>query len=72
MNEAASCDVFDAYTDAGRNFVDTADVYSGGRSEEMPGSFIAVRGLRDQIVLATKAGFSMGQGLLAGNGAKHL
>ncbi|GAA3600176.1 aldo/keto reductase [Kineosporia mesophila] len=38
--------------DAGVNFVDTADVYSGGVSEEIVGK--ALKGRRDQIVLATK------------------
>ncbi len=71
--EDASRAVFNAYVDAGGNFVDTADVYASGRSEEMLGSFIAERGLRDQIVVATKAGFATGKGLLAGgNGARHL
>ena len=71
--EGGSRAVFNAYVDAGGNFVDTADVYSGGRSEEMLGSFIAERGLRDQIVVATKAGFAAGNGVHAGgNGAKHL
>lgn len=46
--------IFDAYVESGGNFVDTADIYSGGRSEEMLGSFIADAGLRDRIVLATK------------------
>ncbi len=71
--EDGSRAVFNAYVDAGGNFVDTADVYSSGRSEEMLGGFIAERVLRDQIVLATKAGFAAGQGPHAGgNGAKHL
>lgn len=65
--------VFDAYLEAGGNFIDTADVYSGGRSEEMLGGFMAEGGLRDRIVVATKAGFAAGQGVHAGgNGAKHL
>ena len=38
--------------DAGINFVDTADVYSGGVSEEIVGE--ALRGRRDDVVLATK------------------
>jgi aryl-alcohol dehydrogenase-like predicted oxidoreductase len=50
--------VFDAYVDAGGNFVDTADVYSSGRSEELLGRFIAERNLRDRIVLATKYAFN--------------
>jgi aryl-alcohol dehydrogenase-like predicted oxidoreductase len=71
--EDGSRAVFNAYVEAGGNFVDTADVYSGGRSEEMLGGFIAERGVRDQIVVATKAGFAAGQYPHAGgNGAKHL
>ena len=70
--EAESRAVFDAYVAAGGNFVDTADVYSGGRSEEMLGAFIAERGLRDDIVIATKSGFSTGRPLRGGNGAKHI
>ncbi len=72
-DEAASAAVFHAYVEAGGNFVDTADVYAGGRSEEILGRFIAERNLRDKIVIATKAGFAAGQGVHAGgNGAKHL
>ncbi|MGI4764548.1 MAG: aldo/keto reductase [Janthinobacterium lividum] len=72
-NEAGSRAVFDAYLELGGNFIDTADVYSGGRSEELLGGFIAERGLRDRLVLATKAGFSTGAGPhQGGNGAKHL
>lgn len=72
-DEAASRAIFDAYVEAGGNFVDTADVYAGGLSETMLGGFIAERGLRDRIVLATKAGFSTGPGPHAGGGgAKHL
>ena len=72
-DEAASRAVFNAYVEAGGNFVDTADVYSGGRSEEWLGGFIAARNLRDQVVVATKGGFASGQGPHAGgNGAKHL
>ncbi len=71
--EDGSRAVFNAYVEAGGNFIDTADVYSSGRSEEMLGGFIADRGLRDRIVIATKAGFAAGQGPHAGgNGAKHL
>lgn len=71
--KAESSAVFRAYTEAGGNFVDTADVYAGGRSEEMLGELIAEHGLRHQIVVATKAGFAAGPGPQAGgNGAKHL
>jgi len=65
--------VFDAYVEAGGNLVDTADVYAGGRSEEMMGAMIADRGLRDSMVVATKSGFSAGKGPHAGgNGARHV
>jgi aryl-alcohol dehydrogenase-like predicted oxidoreductase len=73
MDEAEAAAVFDAYHEAGGNFVDTADVYAGGRSEEMLGRLIAERKLREQIVLATKAGFAAGEGVhTGGNGAKHI
>jgi aryl-alcohol dehydrogenase-like predicted oxidoreductase len=71
--ETASRDVFNAYLEAGGNFIDTADVYSGGRCEEMLGQFIAERALRQHVVLATKSGFAVGQGPHAGgNSAKHI
>src|ERR1700744_1046520 len=44
--------------DAGINFVDTADRYSGGESEEIVGK--ALRGRRDDVVLATKVNGPMG------------
>ena len=44
----------------GINFVDTADMYSDGESEEIVGK--ALRGRRDQVVLATKVHFQMGAG----------
>jgi aryl-alcohol dehydrogenase-like predicted oxidoreductase len=49
-----------AAIDAGVNFVDTADVYSAGGSEEIVGKALA--GRRDRVVLATKVHGSMGQG----------
>jgi aryl-alcohol dehydrogenase-like predicted oxidoreductase len=59
--EAASFAVLDAYTAAGGNFVDTADVYpvwapgcSGGESETILGRWLATRGNRDSMVIATK------------------
>src|SRR5882672_4283642 len=44
--------------DAGINFVDTADVYSGGESEEIVGK--ALKGRRDDVVLASKVHYPMG------------
>ena len=46
--------------DAGINFFDTANVYSRGRSEEITGELL--RGHRDDVVVATKIRFSMGEG----------
>ena len=57
--------IFDAYVDAGGNFIDTADAYANGRSEELIGGYVAQRGLRDKVVLATK--FTMSMGAYAGN-----
>ena len=62
-DEAESFAVLDAYVAAGGNFVDTADGYSqwvpghrGGESEEIVGRWMAARGTRGQIVVATKVG----------------
>src|ERR1700736_7088326 len=45
--------------DAGINFIDTADVYSAGESEEIVGKALA-GGRRENVVLATKVHASMG------------
>jgi len=47
--------IIDASLDAGINFIDTADVYNEGRSEETLGN--ALKGRMDQVVLATKFSF---------------
>lgn len=44
--------IFDAYSDAGGNFIDTADVYQFGQSEEIVGDLL--QGRREDFVLATK------------------
>src|SRR6266404_3986664 len=56
-NKDESKAVFDAYVNAGGNFLDTADGYTAGTSEKFVGEFI--RGQRDQFVVATK--FSLNQ-----------
>ena len=73
-SDEVSKDIFNTYIDAGGNVVDTADVYSGGRSEELVGKFIAERKLRDRVVLATKFGFNAERGNphAGGNGRKHI
>ncbi|MEU1119127.1 MULTISPECIES: aldo/keto reductase [unclassified Streptomyces] len=62
-DRAASFAVLDAYTAAGGNFIDTADVYSawvdgnqGGESETLVGEWLAERGNRSDVVIATKVG----------------
>jgi aryl-alcohol dehydrogenase-like predicted oxidoreductase len=49
-----------AALDQGINFIDTADMYSAGESEEIVGE--ALRGRRDDVVLSTKVHFQMGEG----------
>lgn len=66
--------IFDAYVDAGGNFLETADVYSGGESEAMLGRFLAASGRRDRMVIATKSGFPRTEGnpLAGGNSARNI
>ncbi|MEU5116100.1 aldo/keto reductase [Streptomyces longwoodensis] len=74
-DEAASFAVLDAYTAAGGNFLDTADSYSawvdgnsGGESETIIGKWLASRGKRDDVVIATKVSQHPDyQGLTAAN-----
>jgi aryl-alcohol dehydrogenase-like predicted oxidoreductase len=60
-DEATSCAILDRFVDAGGNFVDTADVYGGGASEEVVGRWLAGRS-RDELVLATKVRYPSGPG----------
>jgi aryl-alcohol dehydrogenase-like predicted oxidoreductase len=53
--------IIHAALDAGINFVDTADMYSAGESEEIVGK--ALKGRRDDAILASKCHFQMGEGL---------
>jgi aryl-alcohol dehydrogenase-like predicted oxidoreductase len=66
-DERQSFDVLDAYAAAGGNFIDTADVYSawvpghsGGESERIIGRWMAARGTRNRMVIATKVGMAPG------------
>jgi aryl-alcohol dehydrogenase (NADP+) len=62
-DEQQSYKVLDAYVAAGGNFIDTANIYADGASEEIIGRWMASRGNRDQIVLATKVGMGSDAGL---------
>ncbi|MDQ0801330.1 aldo/keto reductase [Arthrobacter sp. SLBN-112] len=60
-SEEDSHAILDSYFAAGGNFIDTADVYSAGTSEEIIGRWLAQRpALRDTAVIATKGRFPMG------------
>ncbi len=62
-DEATAHVVLDKAFAAGINFIDTADVYGqDGLSERVIGNWLTARGVRDQIVLATKFRFTMGEG----------
>jgi aryl-alcohol dehydrogenase (NADP+) len=64
IDEERSFAVLDAYVQAGGNFIDTADIYGRrgpdgiGASERILGRWIAARGNRDELVIATKVGMS--------------
>ena len=55
--------------DRGINFVDTADMYSDGESEQITGK--ALKGRRDDVVLATKVHFPMGEGRNRGGNSRR-
>ncbi len=69
-DEQTSYEVMDAFVDAGGNFLDTADIYTswagdasyGGKTEEIMGRWMKVRGNRQKVVLATKVRGSMWEG----------
>jgi aryl-alcohol dehydrogenase-like predicted oxidoreductase len=69
IDEASSFRVLDRAFDNGLTFIDTADIYSrwvpghtGGESETIIGRWFARSGRRDQVIIATKVGFDMGDG----------
>jgi aryl-alcohol dehydrogenase-like predicted oxidoreductase len=71
-DEQASHRLLDRFVDAGGNFIDTADVYAGGASEEILGRWLA-RQRRDELVIATKLFWNTGPGPNDhGAGRKHI
>lgn len=58
MDADAARKVLHQAWDLGAHTIDTADIYAGGRAEEVVGEIIA--GRRDQLVICTKAGFRVG------------
>jgi len=73
-DEGACRELFNHYVDAGGNFFDTADAYTGGKSEELLGKFVAERQLRDRVVIASKFTFNTepGNPNAGGNGRKNI
>ncbi len=70
VDEKTSFAILDAFVDAGFNGLDTADSYSrwvpghtGGESETIIGNWVKSSGKRDKIVIATKVGSDMGEGI---------
>jgi aryl-alcohol dehydrogenase-like predicted oxidoreductase len=83
VDEAGAVKVLDAYAEAGGNFIDTADCYSswsasmggppnaGGVAEEIVGRWLAARGNRDDMVVATKVRAAMGESFSQGRSTVH-
>ncbi|MCC9136146.1 aldo/keto reductase [Pontibacter silvestris] len=70
INEETSFKLLDAFLDADFNCIDTADVYSrwasgnnGGDSEAIIGKWLKQRSNRDKVIIATKVGSEMGEGM---------
>jgi len=69
IDDKKSFEILDAFTGAGFNFIDTADVYSrwapgneGGESETIIGNWLKKNNNRENVILATKVGSDMGNG----------
>jgi aryl-alcohol dehydrogenase-like predicted oxidoreductase len=69
-DKATSFAILDAALEAGINAIDTADVYNrfmpggqGGESETIIGEWMKDRGVRDRVVIITKGGLPMGEGM---------
>ncbi len=71
-DDATSWAIMDASLEAGINFIDTANVYGqDGLSEKIVGRWMKDRGARDQVVLATKFRFKMGDGPNASGASRY-
>ncbi|HEX8998042.1 MAG TPA: aldo/keto reductase [Ktedonobacterales bacterium] len=70
-DERQTANIINAALDAGINFVDTADIYNGGVSEQFIGK--ALQGQRERAIIATKVGMRMGPGPNeTGSSRKHI
>jgi aryl-alcohol dehydrogenase-like predicted oxidoreductase len=68
-DEKVSAELYQTCREAGINFFDCANIYVGGRSEEILGELM--RDHRDEVVIATKAYFSMGEDINAGGSSRR-
>ncbi|GAA3435338.1 aldo/keto reductase [Kutzneria kofuensis] len=57
VDSPAAARILDAFVEGGGDHVDTADLYGGGLSETYIGEWLAGRGKRDDVVIATKVGW---------------
>ncbi|HKD84835.1 MAG TPA: aldo/keto reductase [Terriglobales bacterium] len=73
-DDAEAKRIFNRYVEEGGNFVDVADAYESGKSEEVLGHFIAEGNLHDRLVVATKFTFNAQEGNpnAGGNGRKNI
>ncbi len=72
-DEAASAAMFNRCREAGINFFDCANVYNGGRSEEILGNLIAEAGCREELIITSKVCFPAGPDINArGVSRRHI
>jgi len=73
-DEESSRAIFNRYLEKGGNFVDTADGYTNGKSEQLVGKFLQETKTRNKVVLATKFTFNgeLGNPNANGNGRKNI
>jgi len=75
--QGVSCDretafaILDRASEAGINFIDTADVYGNGLSEELLGAWMEARANRKRVVMATKFRFTMNSGPNGKGASRH-
>ena len=60
VSERVSIEIINKAIDCGINLIDTADMYTRGKSEEIIGR--AIKDRRDEVIIATKVGFKIGKG----------
>lgn len=76
VDQEASFKLLDAYLEAGGNFIDTSPNYQNEDSERFIGEWMTKRGVRDQVVIATKyttdyKSYELGKGRVANYAGNH-